>query len=172
MWFHFITFLGEWFLVRWRYRKVGVAYMSAYNCGWVGVNSFKGRRWLPSGHRHGDWSIWSGMTAQSGHVKSVRSATDVSHDGRPNLPDVRSPGGVGQAALKNPTHVHFKPQTLRWLCKPFALCSGLGRGQFQSTWKVTEPNWYLVDFKASVCCTFALVTKDIWATLRGLSYDS
>ena len=30
----------------------------------------------------------------------------------------------------------------------------------------------LVDFKASARCTFALVTEDIWATLRGFSYDS
>ena len=33
------------------------------------------------------------MTTQSGHVKSVRSTADVSHDG-PNLPDVCLPGGM------------------------------------------------------------------------------
>lgn len=40
--------------------------------------SLRGRRWSPPGHRRGGWSIWSGLTAQSGHVKSVRRTADMS----------------------------------------------------------------------------------------------
>ncbi len=49
------------------------------------------------------------MTAQSGHVKSVRSTTDVSHDGRPNLPDVGPPGGV--SPQRHETQTARKPHT-------------------------------------------------------------
>lgn len=61
----------------------------------------------------GDSSIWSCMTAQSGHVKSVRSITGVSQDCRPNLPDVCLPrGGYAPSdGTENHKHVHFQPQT-------------------------------------------------------------
>lgn len=44
------------------------------------------------------------MTAQSGHVKSVRSPADVSHDALPDLPDKSSLGQSPSVAQETDNH--------------------------------------------------------------------
>lgn len=84
-------------------------------CVGVGVNHFKGRRWSPSGHRCGDWSIWSGMTAQSGHVTSVRSnhrqPHTHTHTTTPGVRDRQPPHPQPPAPHKKNTHM-FTSQPL------------------------------------------------------------
>lgn len=66
-------------------------------CAYIIVGWGQGGGDQPPGIAVATGALWSGMTAQSGHVKSVRSTTDVSHDGWPNLPDVRLPGGTRES---------------------------------------------------------------------------
>lgn len=69
-WPRFIILCGEW-LCRGGGREAGWNIRGLWL--WGEVNGLKERRWSPCGHRRVDWSIWSGVAAQSGHVKSVRS---------------------------------------------------------------------------------------------------
>lgn len=123
----------------------------------VGVNSYKGWRWSPSGHRRGDWSIWSGMTAQSGHVKSVRSTADVFHDGRPNLPDVGPPWGMWDRQSKKPHTCSLQATDSVMTFVAFVLWFGCERVNLILIHCTTEPNWYSFDFKAlNTACSHSL----------------